>query len=68
LELISGFGTKLMQEHKTGRTSMVDPEMAMRLPTVKSPSQISTFFAVRRRADRAVTLSQIVHLRAVSHE
>ena len=46
LELISGFGTKLMQEHKTGRTSMVDPEMAMRLPRVKSPSQISKFCVI----------------------
>lgn len=55
---------------------MVDPEIAMRLLRVKSPSQILKFcvieparvFAVRRRADRAVTLSQIVHIRAVSHK
>jgi hypothetical protein len=55
---------------------MVDPEIAMRLPGVKSPSQIpkfcvielNSFSAMRRRADRTMTLSQIVHLRAPSHE
>jgi hypothetical protein len=29
-----------------GRTSMVDPEIAMRLPRVKSPSQISKFCVI----------------------
>ena len=35
---------------------------------MSEPRGSHSFFAVRRRADRTVTLSQIVHLRAPSHE
>src|SRR5882724_1301410 len=35
---------------------------------MSEPCGSHSFFAVRRRADRTMTLSQIVHLRARSHE
>ena len=35
---------------------------------MSEPRGKHSFFAVRRRADRTMTLSQIVHLRARSHE
>ena len=41
---------------------------AMRATADKSLHPTRSFFAVRRRADRTMTLSQIVHLRALSHE
>ena len=35
---------------------------------MSEPRGSHSFFSVRRRADRTMTLSQIVHLRAPSHE
>jgi hypothetical protein len=41
---------------------------ALRATADKSLHPTHSFFVVRRRADRTMTLSQIVHLRALSHE